>query len=385
MVALLRVWKIDRPPSGGLAIAFVMALVAAIAAPRTASAAETVEIASIADRLLRRWAPVYVQHVAEDDRGADRPTRIDFDGDWDATNNWDHQRDYGTALPPAAYGAAILTETHAYLTYTLYYPRDWNSFTCVPLVCHDNDLETAIVVIERDGGDGRLVGVRVKAHQAMSEDPEAALARGDAARPLLRVEPEGHGITVCRPGDPACAAAEGRIIYAPGTTASAPPETAVGQTVRYELVSLRDTLWARRHTSNGRLWTTGERGPLSYSGRRQGRVGAQMGAAMAGARYAGGVTPPWALAGGEGERGDWFLDPAATERYVFNPFLDDLRAECTGPLCLPASSPGILQRYRGALSSGAIWLACSLAIGAIHVRLRRSSTGARSSSRTRPR
>ncbi|MGE3455382.1 MAG: hypothetical protein AB7O24_09755, partial [Kofleriaceae bacterium] len=76
----------------------------------------------MADRLVQRWAPVYIQHVADDDEGADRPTRVDFDGDWDTTNNWDRQVAYGTKLPPAAYAAGVLTATHAYQTYTMYYP-----------------------------------------------------------------------------------------------------------------------------------------------------------------------------------------------------------------------------------------------------------------------
>lgn len=294
--------------------------------------------ALLAEQLLRRWAPTYVQHVDADDRGADRPTRIDFDGDWDTTNNWDHQLAAGAALPPAIYGAAILTPTRAFLTYTLYYPRDWNRRVCVPLICHDNDLETVLVVVERDGRDGRVVEVRTKAHHAISETTSDALARTPDARPLLRVESGGHGVATCRDGDAACRPARGRIVYALGATASAPPGAAVGQTVRYELVALRDTLWARRAFSHCRLWTSGETGPLSYLGARQGRLGAMMGAALAGRRYFGGVRPPWAIKGAGG-RGDWFLDPArGTEPYVFNPFLDDLRAECAGDRC-PASPP----------------------------------------------
>src|SRR5690606_17890273 len=99
---------------------FTGALVAA-----SGAGPSSVDEAARAEQLLRRWAPTYVQHVDADDAGADRPTRVDFDGDWDTTNNWDNQARFGTALPPAAYGAAILTRTHAYLTFTLYYPRDW--------------------------------------------------------------------------------------------------------------------------------------------------------------------------------------------------------------------------------------------------------------------
>jgi hypothetical protein len=309
-------------------------LVTALAAP---AGAEPVD--RVAERLTWRWAPVYVQHVAANDRGADRPTRVDFDGNWDATDNWDHQAELGTAMPPAAYGAAILTTTHAYLTYTLYYPRDW-SWLCISLVCHDNDLETVQLVVERDAGDGRLVTIRTKAHHSMSDVASASIAKTEDGRPVLRVESQGHGIAVCKPGDPACEARPGRLIYVPDRIPSAPPRRASGQQVKYELLSLRDTLWARRARAHGQLWTDGETGPLYYQGKLRGRLGRAMGAAMASSQFAGGVRPPWALKGRSGKRGDWFLDPAADREsaatYVYNPFLADLDGECRGPRCTPA-------------------------------------------------
>jgi hypothetical protein len=316
-------------------------------APERAKA-NSLDEAACAEQLLEHWAPTYVQEVAPDDAGADRPTRVDFDGDWDTTNNWDNQARHGTALPPAAYGAAILTATHAYLTYTLYYPRDWRREHCVPLLCHDNDLETVVVVVERDAGMGTLAEVRIKAHLAFSTTPAAEIATTPEGRPLLAVEPEGHGIATCRTDDPRCTPVPGTLVYAYGREASPPPERAEGQTVQYELLSLRDTLWARRSISNQQLW--GE-GALDYANPRDGRLGGLMGTVMAGRRYAGCANPPWAHADASGVPGSWFLDPAgARQRYVFNPFLDDLRAECVGTRCRPraAAWPG-----RAAASLGA--------------------------------
>lgn len=313
------------------------ALLGVVACASIANADER-NVEQLAERLAARWAPVYVQHVDGDDDGRDRPTRIDFDGNWDATDNWDNQPRFGTALPPAAYGAAILTATHAYLTYTLYYPRDW-TWMCVPLVCHDNDLETVQLVVERDDRDGRLVEVRTKAHHSITDTPASEIASTEG-HPVLRVEKRGHGIATCRPGDPACEPREGRIIYKPARSASSPPRDANGQTVHYELLSLRDTLWSRRSRMYRRLWTDGETGPLYYHGKYRGRLGMVMGAAMATSRYVGGVRPPWALTGSIGKRGDWFLDPAGarsnSEAYVYNPFLEDLATECRGPSCEPA-------------------------------------------------
>lgn len=342
----------------------------------------------IADELVRRWAPVYVQHVSGDDAGADRPTRIDFDGDWDTTNNWRNQARYRTALPPAAYSAGILSPTHAYLTYTLYYPRDWRSGLCISFICHDNDLETVMVVIERDGGDGRLVEVRAKAHLEIADIAGADIARSPEDRPLLRVDAEGHGITVCRRGDARCSARPGRIVYAPSDLASSAPGKAVGQVVRYALLPLRDTLWTRRHLANAALWTSGETGPLHYAGRRIGRLGMQMGASMAGSEYRGGVRPPWAIKGALGTRGDWFLDPAAqhaattraSTRYDYNPFLDDLAAECVGPRCTrgPRREPTRAEYW---IKIAAPYVLMSLGVALVGGQLRRHAGPTRSAVR----
>lgn len=332
-----------------------------------------------AERLQQRWAPVYVQHVHEGDHGADRPTRIDFDGNWDATDNWNHQAELGTNLPPAAYGAAILTRTHAYLTYTLYYPRDW-SWLCISLVCHDNDLETVQLIVKRDAADGQLVGVRTKAHHSMADVPAAKIARSADGRPMLKVESQGHGISVCKRGDAGCAARPGRLVYVPGATPSRPPGRALGQQVTYELLSLHDTLWAHRGL-DARLWTSGETGPLFYAGRRQGRRGHVMGAAMASSQYEGGVRPPWALKGPTGRRGDWFLDPASdrqhTASYDYNPYLDDLSRECKAARCRPAPPEPSRAKYFAmlGLKRAAPYVVFALGFVAVTGLLRSRATG----------
>lgn len=349
---------------GALVVVAMCALATAARADSTSASAH-----QIGEQLQRRWAPVYVQHVQTNDRGADRPTRIDFDGNWDATDNWDHQAEYRTNLPPAAYGAAILTRTHAYLTYTLYYPRDW-SWLCISLVCHDNDLETVQLIVERDAGDGKLLGVRTKAHHAMADVPADKLARSADGRPILQVESQGHGIGVCKRGDPACAPRPGRIVYVPGSAPSKPPARALGQEVTYELLSLHDTLWAHRGL-DARLWTSGETGPLFYDGRHRGRLGHVMGAAMASSQFEGGVRPPWALKGPNGRRGDWFLDPASDRNrsatYDYNPFLDDLSSECRGPRCRPAPPEPSKTRYFASLAARRTGPYLAMALGFVAV------------------
>ncbi len=361
-----------------------------------------------AARLLERWAPTFVQHVARADAGRDRPTRVDFDGDWNAKNKWRSQARFGTSLPPAAYGAAVLTRTHAYLTYTLYYPRDWIRPICLPYICHDNDLESVLVVVRRDRDwergeerDGELVLIESKAHLRYHELSAREVAVDEDGRPLVAVEAKGHGPHPCRRGDDACAPGPRRLVYVRGDPPSPPPRRADGREVRYELLSLRESLWARRHPIESQgLWTAGETGPLYYAGTRCGRMGDRMGAAMAWSRFPGGVRPPWGLKGSSGARGDWFLDPAAVvaERhptvaaagdgaleYVFHPYLNDLARECLGGDCAhpePPPEPSRASRWAG---MGAIAAAFVLALQRSLSRLSRLAGAQPSSRRKRER
>jgi hypothetical protein len=315
------------------------------AAPATAHAALEAEASS----LTARWAPVFVQHTATDHAERDRPLPVDFDGDWDATNNWNHATPAAARTKPVVYGSAILTTTHAFLTYTLFFPRDWQPVLCVPYACHDNDLEVVLVVVERNAADSGdpLCFVETKAHRSYVALRGADVARASDRRPLIEVESQGHGMYALQPG----IAAEGaQTWFAPESMGAALQPPAEAPLERYAVASLHATLWARRSptSENGHLWTEGESGWLSYAGARFGRRGRALGASMAGKEFAGGVRPPWALKA-EGARGDWFLDPALSAlrshgswfsprrpleaTYVLNPYLDELAAECVGSAC----------------------------------------------------
>ena len=333
--------------------AFALALAPVRAAPlveanRAARSQPELDRAALereAKGLAARHAPLFVQQTSLEHPERDRPLPVDFDGDWDATNNWSRLTPAFATRPPVVYSSAILSETHAFLTYVLYYPRDWTPFPCVSFVCHDNDLETVLVVVERakaPGGAERLVFVEAKFHRRYVAARADDVLRGSEGEPVFAVESGGHGITPLARGE--SSQEEGTRRF---TAASRPRSERFDE--RYELVSLHDTLWARRAPDAKRstLWTEGERGFLRYTGARLGSLGGPLGAAMAGREFAGGVTPPWGLAA-DGPRGDWFLDPAfvagerhgawfdplaAGFRYAFNPFLEDLERECSGSSC----------------------------------------------------
>jgi hypothetical protein len=348
---------------------------------RSRSDADAERARRAARALTERWAPVFVQRTAADHAERDRPLRVDFDGDWDATNDWVHLDAAAARAPAVAYGSAILSETHAFLTFTLFYPRDWIPYLCVPYVCHDNDLEVVLLVIDRrraESADG-LVLVETKTHNRYLSTRGAEVARADMLRPLIAVESQGHGLESVRHGE--IVDGERRMFAPAGANVRAAQTDGV---VRedYTLLSLYDTLWARRQpsASGGRLWTAGETGWLYYSGARAGRRGAVIGASMAGHEYPGGVRPPWALKATE-QRGDWFLDPAfatlerharwfdepTSVEYEHNPYLDDLTRECTLERCV--AEPPV--RASVALSPVALGLFVALGLAAQFRRRRR--------------
>jgi hypothetical protein len=312
-----------------------------------ANAEEQRCLESEAAGLAARWAPAFLQHTSSRHPERDRPLPVDFDGDWDATNNWSNLSSAVLARKPVAYFSTVLTETHAFLTYTLFYPRDWIPLVCVSYACHDNDLEVVMLVVERDGNDAapaRLAFVESKFHSKFVAERGAAIARTPDGRPLITIESEGHGMTPAPANQPLDI--DGAVLFREGTAAAmslaVPSET-------YSLLPLSETLWPRRRpdTNEGRFWSPGDLGWLSYRGTRFGRLGAPLGATMSGREFVGGVRPPWGI-DPNGNRGDWFLDPAfgAVSRhpgffagrrvsldYSYNPYVQDLRDECAGESC----------------------------------------------------
>jgi hypothetical protein len=333
-----------------LAAGFLVS-VSAVAAGTDARSLPRGPDAARAATLLERWSPNFAQEISGEHVERDRPLRIDFDGDWDATNNWSDLSQAVEQASPVVYGAAVLTRTHAYLTYTLFYPRDWLEPLCVSYLCHDNDLEVALVVVRRapEPEQDALAYVETKAHFDYVALRASELAADAAGRPWIRIESQGHGMYALRSG----AAAEATALR---FVAHSSPEAAREGVEPYELESLQSTLWARRdpRASHGTLWISGETGFLAYAGSRMGRRGSPLGVSMSGKEYAGGVRPPWGLAARAGERGDWFLDPAyvAAQQhadwlaqdspsldYTFNPYLDDLTRECVSTGCPPTPPP----------------------------------------------
>ncbi len=100
--------------------------------------------------LARRYAPA-IFHAVDATRGRqDLPTRVDFDGTLRGDDNWESFPRW--ELPPVAYYAVLRTETHLFLTYHLFHPRDWEPVRLGVHLTHENDGENLQVVVDRASG-----------------------------------------------------------------------------------------------------------------------------------------------------------------------------------------------------------------------------------------
>ena len=116
--------------------------------------------------LAYRWAPIYYQDTAR--KGlADYLAAFNYDGDWRGTNNWDNIGKF--RLKAYVYYSVSETDSHWYVIYSYYHPRDWA--TDLPtgrdnaLGEHENDTEGVLTIIRKDGSKfGKLEGMVTYAH-----------------------------------------------------------------------------------------------------------------------------------------------------------------------------------------------------------------------------
>jgi hypothetical protein len=282
--------------------------------------------------LARHYAPV-IRHGTASDQ--DYLTAADFDGDWIGNNNWENQP--SGDLSAFVYYSVIETGTHWYLFYSLYHPRDYTDDPCEKSEgCHENDMESLEVVVAKDGSAfGNPLALLTLAHNNIHlYGIDSAVRKGalrveasvtmEDGHPVVWVETYGHGIY----GGPQIMV-PGVVHYRAGDKAEI-PEGIKDDDVRYELVSIYDTLWQHRdEIGEGLAFDQ----PFDYRGR-------VLPASFDGENWGEDkANPPWGYNQEIGRtllRGDFFLDPAKaveyfanlpgelSKEYVHNPFLEDL-------------------------------------------------------------
>lgn len=204
--------------------------------------------------LALRWAPVHHQDVDRAGRHAldgkaDYITRYDFDGDLDASNNWDHTGNPSYPLAAHAYYSVVETGTHWFIVYLFFHPRDWSA-TFFDTE-HENDAEGLLVAVARDGSTyGSLKAAVTVAHRDFysyvpkgsswsageeTVDGELELTRyaGDL-HPVTAQESQGHGLKA----RPHYDIEEDGVVYYPSLTTAEVPEHPNDRNVLYRLVDI---------------------------------------------------------------------------------------------------------------------------------------------------
>ncbi len=88
---------------------------------------------------------------------SDFVTTIDFDGDWNTSNNWENIE---RKVPLAAcYYSVSETATHWFILYCFYHPRDWADDPLTEVLGikafeHENDLEGMLAIVARPAVPG---------------------------------------------------------------------------------------------------------------------------------------------------------------------------------------------------------------------------------------
>lgn len=218
-----------------------------------------------------RYAP-FIYHATDRTGGRqDIISNIDFDGDLVGNNNWENFERY--ELKPTVYYAVLETQTHYFIAYHLFHPRDWNHFTLYLHDTHENDGENLQVVVRKS--DGRVILLWTQAHYRSDvyANPGSGVSSGrrklsgqfqlvnDAGIPdslgthaVVFVEAEGHGIygtldssseVVLRSDGSYTFEGGSGILFRPARPGEAVAEPAVYTTgeIPYQLDSITGKLW----------------------------------------------------------------------------------------------------------------------------------------------
>jgi len=213
-------------------------------------------------QLALRWAPVHYQDTDSSDYDADYLSTVDFDGDWNAQNNWESQDDSISRLIGSVYYSVVETSTHWFIVYSYYHPRDWTEFDPFGTLTHENDMEGALLTVRRNGSEfGVLEAIVTVAHSnfysytppgspytAGRETIDGTVVMqsfGGVSHPTTRQEAKGHG---CFAWNGSGFPGNDGVIYFPSGTGEV-PSGGNDRSVGYRLVDTFAAagLWAHRN------------------------------------------------------------------------------------------------------------------------------------------
>jgi hypothetical protein len=306
-----------------------------------------------------RFAPIFYQALGEN-RRADYITNFDFDGDWRGDNNWSHTNDKDYPLKAYVYYSMVETRTHYFLHYAVFHTRDYKGgerkgaiiseliregakragkydptgIAEESALAHENDMEGCLVVVEKsetDADGGKVVFLETLRHNTISKyrvensEKESDALRLQDGRPLLYIEPKGHGILALT--NDKQTAGKDLLVYEYEGRAD-DPEKIEGRSIGFELLPLKTTLWSRARAGASITFAlTQDFGDVTIklrTGDSESELKTQLskiGVAFAG--NVGGINmarPPWGWfdrSRREETLGVWFFDPATTIKRDF--------------------------------------------------------------------
>lgn len=191
---------------------------------------------------------------------------VDYDGDWITLNNWENIADH--PLRAVVYYTVQETETHWFIGYDFYHPRDDAE---IWLDRHENDMEGIMLAVRKGDGFTPPEIMYTQGHGYVPfyfDDPSLTMAEGsrrggslmlNGDRPVVYITPNG---TLSNAGHSVESAAGHSVYWAVGDSGvryyhggvAEEPATFKGRYDRnpcsYELRSL-DELWSRRNGPYG--------------------------------------------------------------------------------------------------------------------------------------
>lgn len=193
--------------------------------------------------LAEQHAPDIYQDT--DDRGttSDFITRADFDGNWNGLDNWFNAA--GTPQPAYVYWDGASSQTHHFLKYYLFYPRDWgelfpvlDDFLCTTSGegqtqrwCHENDMEGFAIAVNRLTG---AVDFMVNRQHFYPPDPCAWTLLGGAPT-KVRADRMAHAVYCVHENDGPDFPDDDGITYRYGGAAEV-PQSHTDSEVLYDLI-----------------------------------------------------------------------------------------------------------------------------------------------------